>query len=236
VSVRTNGAGSTVGIVAQEGEVYPSLSGTTYTRDESGRVVVDADGNPVISSDVSILGKTTPDYILNFNTSVKYKGFTLGATLDYRTGHVFYSNIANNFAFIGASVESAVNGREPFIFPNSTVQGTGTANTSVFTGGNSAASFQNYFADIYRSVDENFVIDATALKIREIALSYDFKPTHLKSIGLTKLEIALAGRNLYTFLPRSNRQYNDPEFGSGISNYSVTPPTRSFAISINAAF
>jgi hypothetical protein len=164
------------------------------------------------------------------------KGFTLGATLDYRTGHQFYSGIANNYAFIGASVESAVNGRKPFILPNSTVQGSGVTNTTVLTGGNTAASFQNYFADVYRSIDENFVFDATAIKIREVALSYSFNQNVLDKIGLTKLNVGIAGRNLYTFLPKENRGYNDPEIGGGLSNYSTTPPTRSFALSVNVAF
>lgn len=226
----------TVGITAIEGEQWPLITGTAYTRDDLGRIVIDANGNPVRSNEQKILGKVAPDYLLNFNTTIRYKGFTLGATLDYRTGHQFYSGIANNFAFIGASIESAANGREAFLLPNSTVQGSGETNTTVLTGGNTAASFQNYFADTYRSIDENFIIDATALKIREVALSYDFNEQDLKNIGLTKLNIGIAGRNLYTFLPRANRQYNDPEFGTGLSNYSTTPPTRSFALSINVAF
>jgi len=228
--------GATRAIVAQVGEVFPAIAGTAYTRDEEGRIVIGADGNPIRSSELKILGQVAPDYTINFNTNVKYKGFTLGATLDYRTGHQFYSGIANNYAFIGASVESAVNGRKPFILPNSTVQGSGVTNTTVLTGGNTAASFQNYFADVYRSIDENFVFDATAIKIREVALSYSFNQNVLDKIGLTKLNVGIAGRNLYTFLPKENRGYNDPEIGGGLSNYSTTPPTRSFALSVNVAF
>lgn len=230
-----NNAG-TASIVAQEGEVWPSIQGFAYVRDDEGRIVLDANGNAVRSSELSILGKVTPDYILNFNTSVTYKNLTLGATLDYRTGHQFYSGIADNYAFTGSSVESAINGREPFLFPNSTIQGSGTTNTSVLTGGTTYADFQTYFTSNYAYFDENFILDATAIKLRELALTYDFKTKALDAMGLSKLSIGIAGRNLYTWLPKENRQYNDPEFGNGLNYYSTTPPTRSYAFSVNLSF
>jgi len=233
VTIRSTG---TAGIVAQVGEAWPSIQGTTYTRDDQGRVVLDANGNPIVSSELSILGKVTPDYTINFNTSVSYKSLTLGATLDYRTGHSFYSGIANNYAFTGSSVESAINGREAFLFPNSTIQGSGTTNTSVLTAGPDYAAYQTYFTSNYASIDENFVLDATAVKLRELSLSYDFNKKVLDALGLSKLSAGIAGRNLYTWLPKENRQYNDPEIGTGLSGYSTTPPTRSYAFSVNLSF
>lgn len=234
-SVTTRSSG-TAGIVAQVGEVWPSIQGYAYERDDEGRVILDSSGNPLRSSDLSILGQVTPDYTININTSVSYKNLTLGATLDYRTGHQFYSGIADNYAFTGNSIESAINGREPFLFPNSTVQGSGTTNTTVLTGGTTYADYQTYFNSNYAYFDENFVLDATALKLRELALTYDFKNKALDAMGLSKLSIGIAGRNLYTWLPKENRQYNDPEFGTGLSGYSTTPPTRSYAFSVNLAF
>jgi len=233
VTIRSSG---TAGIVAQVGEAWPSIQGTTYTRDDAGRIVLDANGNPIQSNDLSILGKVAPDYTLNFNTSLKYKNVTLGATLDYRTGHSFYSGIASNYAFTGSSVESAVNGREAFLFPNSTIEGSGVTNTSVLTGGTSYADFQTYFTSNYASFDENFVLDATAVKLRELSLSYEFGTKAISQIGISRLSVGIAGRNLYTWLPKENRQYNDPEIGTGLSGYSTTPPTRSYAFSVNLSF
>merc|ERR1739838_1195438 len=110
--------------------------------------------------------------------------------------------------FTGSRIESAINGRENFLFPNSTVQGTGTDNTTVLTGGQSYGDFQNYFTSNYDYFDENFVLDATALKLREIALSYDFTGDAVKQMGINKLSVGVAARNLYTWLPKENRGYN----------------------------
>ena len=230
------GQAGTVGVFAIEGEEYPLIRGTGYTRDDQGRVVLDANGNPVQSSGLQTLGKITPDYILNFKTGIKYKNLTFNAVLDYRTGHSFYSNVANNLNQVGGTVESAQNGRKAFLFPNSTIQGSGVTNTSVLTGGSTPASYQSYIQDNYESFDENFVLDATALKIREVSLNYDLASKHLENTLIESVRIGLSGRNLYTFLPRENRGYNDPEVGTGLGNYSQTPPSRTYSVSLNVTF
>ncbi|WP_313803618.1 SusC/RagA family TonB-linked outer membrane protein [Flavobacterium sp.] len=225
------------GIYAVEGEEFPLIRGTAYTRDDEGRIVLDANGNPIRSSQLQILGKTTPDYILNFSTSFKYKNFKLSAVADYRTGHVFYSGVADQLNSQGRTIESAQNGREPFVMPNSTVQGSGTTNTSVLSGGSgSYAGYQSYVTDNYGFFDENFVLDATAFKLREVSLTYDLPTAFISKLKLNRLNIGVSGRNLLTVLPKENRGYNDPETGSGLAGYSFTPPTRFYAFSINLAF
>jgi len=226
----------TVGVYAIEGEEYPIIKGTAYTRDDAGRIVLDANGNPIRSSDLSIIGKLNPDYILNFGTNLTYKNFKLNAVLDYRTGHSFFSNVASNLNEIGGTVESAQNGRNSFLFPNSTVQGSNVTNTNVLTGGATAADFQSYVQSNYGYFDENFVLDATAVKLRELSLTYNVSSKLLEKTFINKLEVGVSGRNLYTWLPRENRGYNDPELGTGLGNYGQTPPTRSYTVSLNLAF
>jgi len=229
-----------VGIFAEEGEEFPLIKGTAYQRDELGRIKLDASGNPLTSSDFTKLGKTTPDYIINYSTSVTYKDLTLSAVLDYRTGHQFYSNIANSFTFTGQTVESAQNGREAFLFPNSVIEtsagsGVFVPNTNTLTGGSSAASFQSYYADNYRSFAENFVYDATALKLREVALSYNLPSKLLDNTFISNFTVGVSGRNLMMWLPKENR-YGDPEIGNGMSTFSFTPSSRSYSFNVNIKF
>lgn len=226
----------TPGIYAVQGEEYPLIRGFAYTRDESGRVVLDSNGDPIRSSQLQILGKTTPDYILNFATDFKYKNFTLSAVADFRTGHKFYSGVAEQLNFQGRSIESAEGGRTAFLYPNSTVEGTGVTNTTVLTGGADYADFQNYVKDNYGYFDENFVFDATAFKLREVALNYELPKNFISKLNLTKFNVGVSGRNLLTVLPNENRNYNDPETGGGIAGYSFTPPTKFYTFSINVSF
>ncbi len=231
----------TVGAYAVEGQQFPLILGTAYQRDDQGRVVVATDGTPLINSELQVLGQTTPDYILNFALNAKYKGIRVGAIADYRTGHVFYSGIKNQLSGQGRTIETTFNDRIPFVFPNSTVDETGTDNTTVVTYGSSPNvhpynNAYSYYTGDHNNIDENFITDATAFKIREVSISYDFPASITQKLKLTRLNIGVSGRNLWTKLPSDNLDYNDPEFAGrfGIGNYGITPPTRFYTFSLNA--
>lgn len=230
----------TAGIAAIAGQDFPSIVGTGYQRDDQGNVVIDAStGDPLKATNVN-LGKTTPDYILGLNTSFRYKGLKLSGVFDYRTGHVFYAGVKDGLIQNGTDVETAENGRLPFIFPNSVVSdGSGgyVQNTNVATSGG-----QDYYTGIYREIDENFVLDATAFKCREIALSYSFSNDALKNTFISSLSFGLNARNVFMILPKENRNYTDPEFSFttgnniGLSTGDQAPPTRTYGFNVNITF
>lgn len=242
VQVANNGG--TVGAFAVEGQEFPLLLGTGYQKDDAGRVVIDSDGNPLIDSELKVLGNATPDYILNFAINARYKNLRFAAVADYRTGHVFYSGVRNQLSGQGRTIESTFNDRQPFVFPNSTVQGSGTTNTSVLTALGDGPEFSPlgsaylYYTGEHNTVDENFITDATAFKLREVSISYDLPSKFTQQLHLTNLNVGVSGRNLLTILPSDNRDYNDPEFAGrfGIAGYGITPPTRYYSLSVNLSF
>ncbi|MES2864316.1 MAG: SusC/RagA family TonB-linked outer membrane protein [Bacteroidota bacterium] len=230
----------TVGIKAIEGQQFPMIVGTGYQRDEYGNVVIDASTGDPLKESNKMLGKTTPDYILGFTTNMKYKNIKLSAVFDYRTGHVFYAGTKDDLIQNGSDVVTAENGRQPFIFPNSVIEtspGVFTPNTSVATSGD-----QNYYTGIYREIDENYILDATAFKCREIALSYDFSKKVLGKTFIDALSIGFNVRNAFMVLPKQNRNYTDPEFSFttgnnvGLSTSAQGPSTRTYGFNVNISF
>lgn len=244
--VRVNDINDAVGAYAIEGQEFPVLLGTTYVKDNSGRTILDSSGNPISKSSLNILGKTTPDYILNFALNARYKNFSLSAIGDYRTGHVFYSGIKEDLASQGRTIETVNNDRQPFLFPNSIIEGETTPNTTVLTAatssnGDNAHPYNGayeYYTSNYVNFNENFITDATAFKLREVALTYDLPSKHIERLNISRVNIGLSGRNLLTILPKSNLDYNDPEFAGryGVGNFNETPPTRFYSFSVNLAF
>ncbi|WP_338408245.1 SusC/RagA family TonB-linked outer membrane protein [uncultured Flavobacterium sp.] len=244
--VSLEGGGSTIGIFATVGEVFPLIKGTDFVYDPQGHVVIDAiSGNPLISPELEILGRSTPKYILGFNSSLSYKNFTLTATADYRTGHQFYSGVKDQLAWSGYLVESAQNGRKEFIYPNSVIQtspGVYVTNTNVPTAGRNDSAFLNYYSNNYRDISRNLVMDATALKVREITLSYSLPKSYAEAIGLTNFKLTALATNPITVLSKQNRGYADPESsnrGGNAVGLSVTgnyPNTRTYGLSLNLTF
>ncbi|WP_452597367.1 SusC/RagA family TonB-linked outer membrane protein [Pontimicrobium sp. MEBiC01747] len=233
-------------VFAIKGEQFPVIQSNYYERDPQGRVLIDpSNGNPIEASGLKIMGRTTPKHIVNLNTSFRYKGFTLSATMDYRTGHVFYSDTKSNLTWSGHAVETAQGGRGAFIFPNSAIEtspGVYEANTSVPSASTGAGSYINFFGN-YRNVGENHVLDATAFKVRELTLSYDVNKDFFKNTFITGLKISATARNPITILPSENRGYGDPESGFSTGNaQGITtqggnlPPTRTFGLGLNLTF
>jgi TonB-linked SusC/RagA family outer membrane protein len=226
-------------IVAKVGESYPLIKTSSYLRDSEGRVIVGDNGNPIKDSQNRTQGQTAPKYIVGLNTTLTYKNWTLYAVADYRTGHVFYNNLNDALEFTGLTQHSASAGRQPFVFPNSSYSdGNGgfTANNNRLT-----ASGGNAFWDEYNTVKENYVADATTLKLREVSLNYDFSSDFIKRAGIDALSIGFFGRNLLTFRPKENTT-TDPEFNFttgnaiGVGTQAQTPPTRQFGVNLNLTF
>lgn len=226
-------------IIAKVGEPYPLIRTTSYERDPEGRVVVDDDGDPIQSTELKTQGKTTPDYIVGLNTSIAWKNWNLYAVMDYRTGHVFYNNLVSALEFTGLTQHSASSNRQPFLWPNSVYQdesGNYVENTNRPTSGGG-----NAFWDAYGEVAENYVTDATTLKLREVALNYTFDSSVVEGWGIDALSLGLFGRNLVTWRPADN-VYTDPEFNfttgnaMGIGTQAQTPPTRQYGFTLTATF
>ncbi|ROI08145.1 SusC/RagA family TonB-linked outer membrane protein [Chryseobacterium sp. H3056] len=226
-------------IVAEVGQPYPQLKATVYERDDQGRVIVGANGDPIQASGLKTVGKTTPDFVLGANTTLSYKRFKLYASADYRKGGVFYNNLVNALEFTGLTQHSVTANRLPFVFPNSVYldsSGNYVPNTDRLTSGGG-----NAFWDKYSDVAENYVTDASFIKIREISLSYDFTDGVIANTGLTGLNVGVYARNPFMFRPAEN-VYTDPEFNYstgnviGIGDQRQTPPTRLFGLKLTAKF
>lgn len=238
IALRTTGEW---GIYAVVGEAFPQIKANIYDTDTQGRIIVDAvSGHPKTKTGLYSLGKTTPDYILGLNSSISYKGLTLSATFDYRTGHVYYEQGSDAMEFTGRSVASVSANRQDFVIPNSVIEtspGVYVANTNIPVSGGR----QSYWTDIYNAVKSNYVKDATALKFRELAFGYELPKSLVSKTPLQKVSISFIGRNLLTWLPSENR-FSDPEFNNtlnnaiGVGGYFQSPPTRSFGFNLNVEF
>ena len=222
---------------------YPAFvnKATDYVRDKQGRVVVDATtGVPTENPNTQIFGRTMPKWLLGLNPSVNFKGVNLSALFEYRGGHYSYHDIGTAMAWTGVSEATAVNNRERYVFPNSSIlqaDGTYKANTNVTIN-----KFEDFYTGVYRDVATNFITSAASGRLREVALSYNIPTSLLSKQNLVKaVNVSITGRNMALWLPKSN-VYTDPDFNfttgntSGISNSQINPPTRVFGFNVNLTF
>jgi TonB-linked SusC/RagA family outer membrane protein len=233
------------GTYVMENQVYPMLKATSYTRDDQGRVIINAtnsasQGHPITTGPLKEFGRVTPKYMLGAGTSVSFANFTLTTNWEYRGGNVMFSDLAKQMTFTGSG--KWTENRAPHIFPNSAYLDAGSgkyvANTTIMT----REAEYGLWVDAYRNVNENFVAPAWFIKMRDVNLSYSFSNN---LVAKTKIfagaSIAIYGRNLIAIVDKAN-QFADPEFsfttgnGIGINNTDQTPPVRQLGINLNLNF
>ena len=212
--------GLTPGLLLVKGKPYGVFEATQALRNEEGKIVVDPNtGIPIDDPNPVQLGSVQPDWTGGVVSSLSYKGIKLSATLDTRQGGKVVSTTAAQVYFAGEAEETAFNDREPYIIPNSVIDnGDGTYRPNdiplTMTGGN----VRNIWSAIQGgSRNEEVLLDASYIKLRELSLSYDLPSKWLSKTPFGNVSVSAIGRNLWLHT-YGNNHFIDPEasaFGTG---------------------
>jgi hypothetical protein len=241
------------------GYAYGALFGITYKRYYGNKpedptrlekdlpLLIGADGFPIRETDPKkqkYLGSTLPKYIASTLQTLSYKQFSLTALIDIRHGQMKYNQLANFMAAFGIS-KFTENRTETIVFEG--VKADGTPNTKpVYLGqgiGPDGVDYnQGYYRNVYRGVTENFVEDASWVRLRSLTLSYSLPSNLLKSTKVfTGASIALTGNNLWLSTDYSGFDPESSSFGAsnnaaeGFAGFTY-PGVRTFLATLNIQF
>ncbi|QZE14491.1 SusC/RagA family TonB-linked outer membrane protein [Halosquirtibacter laminarini] len=203
---------SQVSVITNEGGSYGDLQGTHYVRDDQGRKVLDAEGLPVISQDRSVIGNYLPDWTAGLSNTFVYKNLSIGLLFDIRKGGDIYSGSVNAAAAAGTLAETS-EGRDAWY------NGTGGYVVSgVDVDGNAVTKTVNpesYWSRV-SGIDEEWIYDATNIRLRELSVGYSLPKTILSGTPFTGAQVSFVGRNLW--LIYSELPGLDPESSYSQSN------------------
>lgn len=223
------------------GQPFPVLETVDIKRDPQGKVIINpSDGLPILGDTLQIVGQVNPKYMVNVNTTLSWKNFSLNAQASYQGGNVFYAYVGSQLDFTGTSEFTAQNGRQRFIYPNSVYLDNGkyVDNDKYYTIDGNANFWTN---SAVANAGTPFVENAAFWKLRNVSLTYDFKDVIQNVHWLHGLTFSLIGKNLIMLRPSQN-VWTDPEFSyttannQGITNYDQLPPTRQYGASVNIKF
>lgn len=221
-------------LVAAEGQPFGTYKGTTFEYDDNGNIIVDAQGNPVQSQDLAYLGSYQPDFLATLGTEFTInKRITVRALLDGKKGGMFYSGTKLSTEFNGTALTTTLEDREDFLVENSVVSDGGTG----YVPNTTETDAYHYFRSLPAGAN---LLDASYLKLRELAVSYSFPKAKLGAIsGLT---VGLFAKNLKYWVAKENT-FADPEVG-GVGGASdaigvettTTPTSKSFGVDLRLNF
>lgn len=247
-------SGSTVTMKLIEGQAYGNIYGTHYLRygedpnslhiDKSLPIVIGPDGFPVRApvSSQKLLGNSQPDWISGFSNTFTYKNFSLTALFDARWGFEKYNQLDNFNASFGIA-KYTLDRRSFKVFDG--VLADGTPNTkSVWLGqsvGPDGVNYgEGYYRVSYRTVSENFVQDASWVRLRSLSLSYNFPRSWLNRSVVKSVQLSATGNNLWLYTKYLGL---DPETSSSSTATNIDgfagftyPAARTFLFSINVGF
>jgi hypothetical protein len=158
--------------------------------------------------------------------------------LDWRHGGKLVSRTLALAAVGGQLIETENRPAEGIIAKG--VVNVGTTENPVYQPNTTAIPAETYYRMYYdRNHEENNTYDVSYLKIREIALTYEFPNTLFKGV-FEQINVSLIARNVYAF---SKIPHFDPEqFGfqqqrlvSGVEDMSY-PTTRSIGLKLGLGF
>ncbi len=233
---------------AVEGEPLGVFAVKMPLKNDEGKYIVDAaTGFYKVSDDEQIIGTSQRDFVMGFNSRMTYKNLVFTFGVDWKQGGEMYSYTKRLSHFTGNGIETTYNDRNTFIIPNSVVEVVNSAGVVTGYAENTKAVGLEDVTDFYNTsnnpgIENTHVIDKTFVRLRSVALTYNFPSTVIKRMGLQNASFSVYGKNLALWTPAEN-PYIDPElstFGTGLlseqGEFGANPTQRTYGASIKLTF
>ena len=222
-------------VILYEGGKYGDLYVRTLKRDESGKLVTEtpegADYQIPVNggeqnSDLKYMGNMNSKWNMGWNNTFRYKDLTLSMLIDFRIGGKVVSMTEATLDGYGVSERTGRARDRGYVMR----EGIKFSNVKAYYDVVGATSFNS----VYNV--EDYVYDATNVRMREISLGYTFRNLFGQSKNLT---LAFIARNLFFFYKDAPM---DPDVsmgtGNGLQGFDVfnLPTTRSFGLNVKLNF
>ena len=209
----------------------------------NGALYVAQNGFPVIDeANLRIVGSAQPDWTGSLHTTVGFlKHWEASALLDIKHGGQMYDGTRGALYVYGTHKDTDIRG-QTFVFGPAANGVRGFHGDPAVAGpgaGTPVIIDQNWFEGDGGAFSDNvtdFIEDAGYTKLREVSLGYTFtQPWVSRSLGLSSVQLRVAGRNLVTWTHYAGL---DPESQLGGAtlvggfDWFNNPQTRSFVVTV----
>ena len=211
------------------GDIY----GKAFVRDAEGNIVYQTEGDhkglPAVEGEGNTIkvGNANPRFIMGWNHTFSYKGFSLYFLLDWRYGGKILSQTQAEMDLYGVSQVTALARDRGYV----TLEGQQIDNVKGF--------YKNIVGG-RAGVTEYYMYDATNLRLREVSLNYTFPKKWMQKTKVLKdLQLAFVARNL-CFLYKKAPFDPDLVLSTGNDNQGIEvfgmPTTRSLGFTVKCEF
>ncbi|MFX1707903.1 SusC/RagA family TonB-linked outer membrane protein [Chitinophaga sp. CC14] len=222
---------------------FGTLVGNAYRRDtKTGKILLDAANLPMFEENHNF-GSVVPDFTGGWLNTFRIGRFDVSAMIDFQSGGQFFSWTKMLSVKSGQAEETAAindkgkNVRDPLADGGGVkVNGISSVTGAEVTAYVDAKSY--YRTVLGTSVYEEWLYDASYIKMRELRVGYTFTKELHKKMPFNSINVALIARNPFMIYQQAPKGLDPSELSTGRSSISwletgQLATTRSFGINLN---
>lgn len=245
-------------VYARENEQWGTIIASGYSEDENGNHIISSGGLPTYENGKE-LGHLLPDWQGGLNLDFSFKNFGLHTFLEFQKGGKFYSisKRYNAYSGLGAQtvgdnelgnpvrdpvIDNAGNEVGSVLASDAAANSGGVYVSGVDTNGDPVAYYTDAKSYWKRmgTIRENWIYDASYIKLRDVRLSYKIPQTTLAPLSVKSADVSFYVKNAW--LIWADAPGLDPtEATNGNTGFSFyeggqLPGVRSIGLSLNLKF
>jgi len=245
-------------IFVKKGDRLDIYQGRAFARTQTGEIINDGGGRPIVLPKNQILGNASPDWVWGFVNKFNYKNFSLLLQIDGRVGGVMenyirrqtfrggrhietiqgelgtarYQDYVGVKSYLGEGVQ--VLSGTPIFDP---VTGVITNYKDLTFKRNATLTYAQDYVSRYNSQAEGNLMNKTFAKLREITLGYTLPQSFLNRTFIQSASISFVARNLFYFADKKHKDLDlDQYAGTQTSSNLQTPTVKRFGFNLNIVF
>ncbi|MEO6961497.1 MAG: SusC/RagA family TonB-linked outer membrane protein [Puia sp.] len=231
---------------ANVNEPFGTLVGNAYQRDPATGKVLLSDANLPMAETNHNFGSVLPKFTGGWQNTFIWKGFDLGVMIDFQSGGKFFSWTDMLSVKSGqAAITAAMNDKGHNIRDDLADGGGVKVNGISASTGKEVTAYVNarsyYRNTLGTKIYEEWLIDASYVKMREVRLGYTFTKANFAKLPFAALNLAFISRNPFMVWQKAPKGLNPAELSTGSSslNWLETgqlATTRSYGVNLNITF
>lgn len=233
------------------GGKFMAIAGTEWKKDENGNLILDKNGMPTYTTNLSEVGNREASFSGGLNNTLTWKNFSFNMAWEFRVGGDVINGTQYAMDISGVSKFSGDVRNKTLTISGVDANGNAVTNswdadkTYMFDGIEKSGYniIKDYYTSYYVKNTRNYITDVNLLRLRTLNVTYDFPKTLLKRIGFIKrASVMVSANNLLLF----TNYDGDPEVaasGAGVGGsssvgfaYCGVPSTSGMTFGLNLTF
>jgi len=227
-------------------EGFGNIVGQAYQRDPATGKILLGDNNMPLYEANHNFGSVLPRYTGGFLNNFRIGKFNVAAMIDFQDGGQFFSWSQMLAVKSGQAAETAGMNDKGFNVRDPLATGGGVKVNGISkTTGQDVTAYvdaRGYFRNVLGTqVTENWIYDASYIKLREVSVGYTFDRNTLKRSPFKGAKVAVIARNPWMIWQKAPKGVDPSELSSGSNSISwiekgELPTVRSYGLNLSLTF